>query len=364
MNSIAEYIKRKINLVRRGYFHMPPESPPVNITRILQNPRNILIIPYNRMGTVLLATRVFKSFRDRYSTSRITVISNRAWSVLIQNDPTIDEVITFTDEIDNPHSKSFQLFGKQLAERKYDMAFFLSYQLDSGMAYLTRLSMADLRISFKTAEENEIQFFNVEVMPATGQRYEVDRYLEMLRTLGIGGNMRDYTMAISDNIIEKAKMRFLAGIQTDRLAGFDLTREIVGEPMTRKNAEYLINVLIHETRGIVLIFYEPSKKSVAASLKETFGKSIILIEDRPVSMIAGLLTFCSYTLTHNTDLFQLAVALKIPTICTMKKDELVQWSPGENRNLIHIERPGDGWPSSSTIAQSVKRLLKQAANDQ
>ncbi len=41
-------------------------TPAVNMTSILINPKNILIIPYNRMGTILMSSRVFKAIREHY----------------------------------------------------------------------------------------------------------------------------------------------------------------------------------------------------------------------------------------------------------------------------------------------------------
>ena len=357
MNSIAEFIKSKIKLVRVGQLQMPKGDQPVNITQILRNPKKILVIPYNRLGTILLAARVFKSFRDRYNSAKITVAVEDTWSILVKNDPTVDEVFTFGNEIDNPYSRAFQNLGKRLANGEFDIAFFLSYQFDTGMAYLTRLSCADLRVSFKTETDNP--FFNVEIVPASGICYEIDRYLEMLRTLGIEEKIRDYTVAVNDSIIQNARRRFLPGNFKVQLIGFDLTREITGDPISRKTAESVIKTLVHDLKTMVVVFYEPGKRTIAAALKETFGKSIIIVEDRPISTVAGMLSFCSFVVSHNTDLFQLSVTLKIPTLCIMKKDEIIQWSPGEDRNIVHLQRSAGSWPSSPAIVQSAKRLVKQ-----
>jgi ADP-heptose:LPS heptosyltransferase len=266
-------------------------------------------------------------------------------------------VFTFGGEIASPHSKAFAATGKKLSERNYDLAFFLSYQFDPGMAYLTRLSGSNLRVSFKTAEENH--FFNVEVVPASGLRYEVDRYLEMLRTLGIRSSMRDFTMTISDSVREKARARYLSGPRQRNLVGFDLSQEIVGEIMTKRAAESLIKTLVQELQSEVIVFYEPDKRAIAASLQESLGKAIIPVEDRPVSMVAGLLSFCSFVLTHNTDLFQLATALKIPTVGMLTQTESVQWSLPENPNLVHLIRPDSSWPPSGAVSAAARRLLKQ-----
>ena len=154
MQIIADFIKQKILQTQKGKLPVPDEPRPVNMTRVLLNPRNILIVPYNRMGTLLMATRVFKSFRDRFPEARITVAVHQAWSALIQQDPTIDELVLFDDFIEEPLSKDFQKFGKDLNGRDFDLAFFLSYQFDRDMAYLTRLSGADLRVSFRGSDGN------------------------------------------------------------------------------------------------------------------------------------------------------------------------------------------------------------------
>ncbi|MBN1292267.1 MAG: glycosyltransferase family 9 protein [Candidatus Latescibacteria bacterium] len=357
MNSIAEFLKSKIKLVRVGQLPMPKDTPPVNITRILKNPGKILIIPYNRMGTILLAARVFKSFRDSFQSSQITVAVDHTWSILVENDSTIDEVFTFGEEINNPYSKSFQNLGKQLSINNFDIAFYLSYQFETEMAYLTRLSCADLRISFKN--DNENQFFNVEIVPSRGIKYEIDRYLEMLRTLGIEGSVRDYKMAVGQSIIDGAKRRFLSGENSRRFVAFDLTKEIVGEPISRKTAESVIKTILNDIKAQVVVVYEPEKRTIAAALKETFGRNIILVEDRPISMVAGMLSFCFFAITHNTDLFQLAATLKIPTLCIMKKEEIIQWSPGEKKEIVHLQQSVGAWPPSSAIVQSARRLVKQ-----
>ena len=359
MTRLVEFIKQKIKQFYIRKLPVPGSAPPVNITKILCSPRTILIIPYNRMGTILLATRVFKSIRERYPDARISIAVHTAWSVLIQNDPTIDEVITFGDEIDNPHSVGFKAIGETLANRAFDIAFFLSYQYDLPTAYLARLSNASLRISFKTDQEYE--FFNVQIVPSHGIRYEVERYLEMLGALGIGGEIRDYTMTISPAIREKARLKFFSGgmeTRKDSVAGFDLTREISGDPISRKNAEAVIAALAAELGLTVIVFFEPGKRAIAASLKETFGKKIMLLEDRPVSTAAGLLSFCSFVIAHNTDLFQLAIALKIPVIGILTKNDMIQWSPGASERIAHLERSILSWPSSALIAQTAKHYLK------
>jgi ADP-heptose:LPS heptosyltransferase len=360
MQKIADFIKQKILQSNKGKLPVLGEPRPVNMTRVLLNPRNILIVPYNRMGTLLMATRVFKSFRDRYPKARITVALHKAWSALIQRDPTIDDLVLFDDFIEDPLSKEFQDFGKDLIKREFDLAFFLSYQFDRDMAYLTRLSGADLRVSFRGSDE--LDFFNVEITPAQQVTYEADRYLKLLTTIGIPCEMRDYTMTVGDSIREKARLRFMPTAPpgtTGRLVGFDLTREIVGSPLSIKHAENAIKTLVEGLKTTVAVFYEPGKKAEAAALKEVFGKDIMLVEDRPVSLLAGMVSHCRFIVTHNTDLFQLAVALKHPTVAVLTRDEMTQWSPGEQNEVVHAERTSGSWPSASALSAAAKQLIKQ-----
>jgi len=96
-------------------------------------------------------------------------------------------------------------------------------------------------------------------------------------------------------------------------------------------------------------------------LKESFGKQIILVEDRPISMVAGLMSFCRFVVTHNTDLFQLAIALKIPTVSILTDGEITQWSPGEDDNLVHLERSDSYWPSTGNIIKAAKKVIQQTS---
>ncbi len=359
MNLLVKFIQQKIQRLRLGKLPMPPESPEVNITRILRNPSNILIVPYNRLGAILLATRTFKAIRERYPYAKIMAAVHAAWSVLIQNDSSIDEVLTYGDEIQNPFSPEFRAAGEMLASRKFDLAFFLSYQYDLGPAYLTCLSKAALRVSFNTGNSHD--FFNVHIIPSPDVRYEGERYLDLLEILGIPRILRDYTMTISDSIRDKVHMKFLSGESDTRSAayiGFDLTKEIVGEPITRKQAENTIGALISDLDVTIILFFEPEKREIAAAVKESFGKKVIPVEDRPVSTAAGLMSFCSFVIARNTDLFQLAIALKIPAVAILSKNDMIQWSPGENDLLVHLERSNLSWPSTAIISQTARNMLK------
>lgn len=359
MTRLVDFLKKKIKQFRTGKLSIP-DSPPVNMSRILSTPKSILIVPFNSMGTILLATRVFKAIRERYPQARITVAVHYAWSVLIQNDPTIDEVLTFGNEISDPYSQEFQKIGESISKQSFDLAFFLSYQYNLGTAYLTRLSDATLRVSFMT--EQEYDLFNVQIVPFPGIRYEVERYLEMLSVLGISGEIRDYTMTISAAIREKARMKFLssgADTKRDTFVGFDLTTEIVGDSISRKNAESTIRAIIGDLDVTVIVVFEPGKRDIATAVKETFGKRILLVEDRPVSTVAGLLSFCTFVVAHNTDLFQLSVALKIPVIGILTKNDMLQWSPAPSERIIHLERSNISWPSAALISQEAKKLFRQ-----
>ena len=362
MNTFIEFIKNKFRWIRERPLSLPGESLPVNITQILMNPQRILIVPYHQMGKVLLATRVFKMIRDHYPSAQTTVVIHGNWSALVKGDPTIDTVISFGNYIDNPRSKEFQAFARDLATRQFDLALFISSQFSEPMAYLVRLSNAQVRISFWNPINEERGYFNVGVKSPDGSRYEVDRYLDMLHAVGIRGNIRDYTMAVSDSLREKARLRFLhSGVMTSpgQFVGFDLTKEFSEKPIEKKTAEYLLNVLVSHLKTQVVVFFEPGKKKLASNLKEVFGQQITLIEDRPVSMVAGLLSFCRFIVTLNTDLFQLAVALKIPTLSLLTREEMLQWSPGEKEFLVHLERSGNSWPSSDAIIKSVETIMQR-----
>ncbi len=360
MHRIADFIRQKLFHPQYRKLPVPGEPRTVNMTSALLYPKNILIVPYNRMGTVLLATRVFKSIRDRFPEALITAAVHHAWGALIQRDPTINDVVTFDDFIEQPHSCQFQDFGRELASRGFDLAFFLSYQFDPDISYLIRLSDATLRVSYPGGEN--LNCFNVAVSPDPETRYEADRYLTLLNTVGIPCQMRDYTMSVSDAIREKARLRFMptaAPGEIGRLVGFDLTREIVGVGLSTKYAEQAIRTLVEGLKTTVAVFYEPGKKAATAELKELFGKDILLVEDRPVSLMAGMLSHCRFVVAHNTDLFQLAVALKHPTAAVLTGQEAVQWSPGEQPHLVHVPCPDGGWPSSETLIAGTKLVVKQ-----
>ena len=360
MNVIRNFIGKILGFIRRRPLERVEGTPPLNMTRILLDPKNILIMPYNRMGTTLLTTRVFKAIREHYPAAKITAAVNEPWSILISKDPVVDEVIGYGEDIENPSSEGFKNIGQALADEHFDLAFFLSYQFDPAIAYLISRSRADLRVSFKTG--TEVPYFNVEIVPAPGNRYEVERYLELLRTLGIEGTPRDYTLKISDTVREKARRRHFpdhspAGKKC--IVGYDLTREIAGETIGKKTTESHIRALIEGFDASVAVVYEPAKKKRADELKEIFGKRVIPVEDRPVTTLAGALSFCRFAVTRNTDLLQLAIAMKTPTIGILTASENIRWAPPQCPSLTHLMRSDDSWPSGETLVAAAHKAFSE-----
>jgi ADP-heptose:LPS heptosyltransferase len=120
--------------------------------------------------------------------------------------------------------------------------------------------------------------------------------------------------------------------------------------------------MISDLNATVIVFYDPRKYKLAEKLLKHFEKQaganrVVLVEDRPVSMIAGLMSFCRCLVTRNTDLFQLAVALRIPTVALLKDHEIIQWSPEPNDWLSHVKRPDESWPTPRSITKTARELV-------
>lgn len=124
----------KKNIERRGKVVLAGALAPMIGTRGSRTPlpdpaevRSLLIIrQHNQMGDMLLAVPAFRGIRKKFPNARITLLAASINSGVMQNNPFIDEVITWSKERNRKDPLAFLRFINGLRKQRFDVLIVLN----------------------------------------------------------------------------------------------------------------------------------------------------------------------------------------------------------------------------------------------
>src|SRR3990170_164855 len=172
------------------------------------NPKNILVVRLGAMGDIVHVMPAVINLRMAFPSARISWLVEDKQKDLVECFPGIDEVIVFPrrqwqSSLKYPQ-KYFKIisearkFLKKLRDKKYDVALDFNGNFKSGL--LTYLSYATTRIGFSRGYCKELNFVfsNIRITPQRKKMNRVDKYLTLLRGLGIEAHYQRPVFFIPD----------------------------------------------------------------------------------------------------------------------------------------------------------------------
>lgn len=103
-------------------------------------PSSILVIRPEKLGDLVVATPVFRALRNSYPSAKISVLTDKFYGSILQDDPYVDELIAvgWTSCRDGDHDRILSIVGK-LKDSRFDLALIL-YANWSGWNLVATLS--------------------------------------------------------------------------------------------------------------------------------------------------------------------------------------------------------------------------------
>jgi len=159
------------------------------------NIQNILVVRLGAMGDVIHVMPAVRHLKTVFPSARLSWLVEDKLEDLVRGLPEVDEVIAFPRRqwqacLKRPTRcltmiSEFQGFLGKLRKKEYDVALDFHGNFRSGL--LTYLCHAKIKIGFSPAYCKEFNFIftGVHVTPPQKKMHRVDKYLSLLRGLGI-----------------------------------------------------------------------------------------------------------------------------------------------------------------------------------
>src|SRR3990172_4900217 len=172
------------------------------------NPETILVVRLGAMGDIVHVMPGVKDLRSAFPFARMSWLVEDKRKDLVECLHGIDEVIVFPrrqwqSSLKYPQKyfkiiSEARMFLKKLKGKKYDVALDFHGNFKSGL--LTYLSNASTRIGFSRGycKECNFVFTNLRITPQQKKMNRVDKYLNLLRSLGIEAYYQRPVFSIPD----------------------------------------------------------------------------------------------------------------------------------------------------------------------
>ncbi|MEW6614222.1 MAG: glycosyltransferase family 9 protein [Thermodesulfobacteriota bacterium] len=173
----------------------------------------ILIVKLSAIGDVVHTLPSLEALRAAYPDSRITWLIEEDAEQIIRNHPCLDNIIvskrkTWMKSIFKP-STCLRTFGeimsliKGLREKNYDLVIDFQGLFKSGI--LTLLSGGERRLGYDKTREFSYFFLNERVSPYNPDLHAVERYLNLIKYLGVEVNNPRFLIPFDKRDMEYVK---------------------------------------------------------------------------------------------------------------------------------------------------------------
>jgi len=169
--------------------------------------KKILIVRKDNIGDVICTSPTIKALREHFSNSFIAILVNRLTEEVVKGNSWLNKVYVYDK---SKHQKTYRGHLLSLwrlarvigAIRKegFDLAIGVQSQFSASLAWLVYASKAPVRLGHKPkGGKAYLSFFYTMYVPAKeGEVHEVERSLNIVRTIGVDTDEKDLFFPVSE----------------------------------------------------------------------------------------------------------------------------------------------------------------------
>jgi ADP-heptose:LPS heptosyltransferase len=306
------------------------------------NPRNILVIDFGQLGDVVLSLPALRAIRERFRQARITVAVGKPGGEIVKLSGYANDVLE-VDRVglrDGNRLVSIGRIFKFVAEvRRAKFDFVVDLHSLSETNLLGFLSGAPQRLYARRPGRSLDFLANFAPQPPreSKQAHAVDRYLEVIKPLGIENAPRLpslKTAAAANTAVEalltKEKANsgtLLAGIFPG--AGHESRRWPLG------HFAELADFLMRNERVRVIVFAGPEERELVPRMRPLFPDKTIFLDRLTIPQLVSAQARLTLFVSNDTGPVHTAAAVGTPVVVIMDRPDPNNFIPlGDHHRLI------------------------------
>jgi ADP-heptose:LPS heptosyltransferase len=309
------------------------------------DPRNILVIDFGQLGDVVLSLPALRAIREKFPLAKITVAAGKPGNQIARMSGYADKIIEVDRVAMRDGFKPLSILRilsvvKEVRRRKFD--FVIDLHSFSETNLLGFLSGAPQRL-FARRRGRSIDFLgNFRPQPpletTNRARHQVDRYLDVLKPLGIENADRVLRLT-SHTDADREIDRILSKSKAD--AGTPLVGLFPGAgheerrwPLDR--FAQLAEILIHGDRVRPVIFVGPEERHLISEIKAKFPSEAVVLDRLTIPQLAAALARLAVFVSNDTGPMHIAAAVGTPVVILLDRRAPDTYIPlNESKRVIY-----------------------------
>lgn len=276
------------------------------------NPQNILVIHFGQMGDVILALPAFRAIREKFPDARITALVGKSAAMIARLASVFDDAIE-VDRVALRDGRKLRSISKiralvgEIRRRRFD--FIIDLHSLSETNLLGFLSGAPARL-YANRENRSLDFLGKfsERPPAEDKsKHVTDRYLEVLKPLGIAGAPRFVEIETPQPEIEF--VRSLLHKQKAETADMVGIFPGAGHPSRRWSlenfAELCRRLRAKDFPPQTLVFLGPEERDLRSEVTKLFPEKTIVFDRLSIPQLVAALSLVRVLVSNDTGVVHL-----------------------------------------------------------
>jgi len=319
-----------------------PESIKGDKTPDLSKLKKILIVRNDQIGDLICSLPVFEALKKACPHAKITLVASTYSFSVAKNNPYIDNILCYEK---HKHSKRrFRFlsawhqyrFLKRLRKENFDLAIGLRSHFSYMQGLMVFASGAVYRLGHcpKRPKYRHLSFFyNIHVPKNRENKHEVERSLDVIKTIGVNINQPMPLVVIGRKEKEYAKTKIeAANINSFPVIGYHISNRKKQMVWPLENFARLIELLKQRyPLSEHIITFAPGDQKRAKNLKTMVKNNTHVFATQEIKHLGAIQSFCNLFITLDGAPMHLAAALNVPTLALLQgRNHYDVWHPWGN----------------------------------
>jgi ADP-heptose:LPS heptosyltransferase len=324
--------------------------------------RIVIIRQHDQLGDLLIATPAIRAVRRRFPEAFIAVVAREYTAPILSHNPHIDEVIVFYEKLWRWNFRRAATFWKSLRGR-FDCAVVLNtISRSTSSDLIALLSGAKFIVGpdhLSLGGTDQELIYNVVVPRSPLEKHEIERNLDIVRSLGADENDLEYDLVLTDEEVHRAEKIYqsLSIPRGRKVVGVHFGALNPSKCFPLEKLAEVIDWMVEQFNSEIVLIIGPNeiarREFLISRLRHTVHSAPLM----PLRIMAALMRHCCIILCNDTGTLHIAASQSIPTVSFHSVSDPTIWKPPHPRHIA--VRADDSRVDSITVAQ-VQTAVREA----
>jgi 3-deoxy-D-manno-octulosonic-acid transferase/heptosyltransferase-1 len=321
--------------------------------------KKVLFIKLSSIGDVVHLIPALESFKMNYPETKLSWVVEEESSDILIGYPLIDRLYIikreWIDKLKNPLTffegvKIFYNFFRLLKNENFDVVIDFQGLFKSGI--VTFFTGAKRRIGYDKTRELSYIFLNEKISPYDPNRHAIERYINLIKCLGVKNGVIRWDFNIDDDIKNMRETLHLHGIkENDKIISINPIARWETKLWNMNRFGRLSDLIVGKLGAKVI--FTGSKKDrtkIEEAVSKTRYKPLIMAGKTSLRELTAIIRISDLFISTDTGPMHIAAALKTPVIALFGPTSPLRTGPYGDNNIV-IRRSIDCSPCFKKICK-------------